>query len=196
MAWRVSQGMRPLVTIAIVALAACSESSAPRKPLVVEPASLQLRVGATGALHVTAPTPPAWRSSAPLVASVSSARVVTGVARGEARVWAIIGSDSASASVSVNEAICAGAPTVAPANATVVVGDTVHVEASAGCGPSNAFSWASTDETVAAVMLRSNEPPRSIATITAKREGQVVIRASLDDDPTVSASFALVVRKP
>jgi uncharacterized protein YjdB len=185
----------PFVSVAF-ALTACSESSAPHKPFVVEPTSLELRVGAVGALHTSAPTPPVWRSSTPLVASVSSVGLVTGVSRGEARVWAIIGADSASALVSVSDAICAVAPSVAPNNATIVVGDTAHVEARAGCGTSNAFTWRSADETIAGVVLRSNEPARSIATITARREGQVVIEASLADDPTVSVSFALVVRKP
>jgi uncharacterized protein YjdB len=187
------------VVIAIVVLvtAGCSESAAPRDPLSVEPSSLELFVGDTTRLHANGSAQPEYRSAAPNTATISSRGLVTGVSAGSTTVWAIRGRDSVSAAVAVRARACIAMVIVSPANATLGVGERVDVEArTTTCGTSNDFVWTSANSSIASVALRTNEPKRSMATVTGVGEGAVIVRGSLVSDPSVTVSMAVVVRKP
>ena len=145
--------------------------------------------------------PVVWRSTNPSVASVTTingAALVTAVMPGVTAVWAVRGRDSTSASVEVMRTPCLASPTLSPASATLVTGDSVRAEAQGGsCTPSDTgFGWSSADAALATVELRENSGGRSVAIITAKAPGQVVITAHSIDDPTVTGSVAVTVRAP
>ena len=95
-----------------------------------------------------------WASSAAAVTTVSASGLVTAVANGSATITATSGSLSGSAMVSVAQAVSAVA--VAPDTATVLVGDTLRLAATATDANGQvvagvAFAWASGDTSVAEV---------------------------------------------
>jgi hypothetical protein len=100
------------------------------------------------------------------------------------------------ASVEVIGVKCLLTIVMAPNNATLVPGDTIRVDARAGCVSAPAgFTWSSADTSVAFVTADVSNAGRS-AVVTARRTGQVTIAAGLLDDPTVNAMMALTVRAP
>ena len=75
-------------------------------------------------------------------------------------------------------------------------GDTVHAEARIGSlSVSGGLAWQSADTSIAVVNAHPTDAGRS-AVITARRPRQVVIRAAVRDDATVTVAMALVVRAP
>lgn len=115
-----------------------------------------------------------WTSSAPSVASVSSAGLVTAAGNGTATVRATAGSASASVSVTVQQE--ASVVEVTPATATLsAIDETVQLAASAedanGHAVSGAsFTWSSSDEECATV--------DETGLVTAKGDGTVTVTAS------------------
>ena len=95
-----------------------------------------------------------WASSAAAVATVSASGLVTAVANGNATITATAGDASGSATVSVAQEV--SAVEVVPDTATVVVGDTLRLAATATDANGQvvtgvAFAWASGDTAVAVV---------------------------------------------
>jgi uncharacterized protein YjdB len=92
---------------------------------------------------------------------------------------------------------CAGRPLISPANATLVVGDTLRVVTSPGCSAiAGAIEWTASDTSVAAVTPRGAEGTSLLAVITARRAGTAVITARSVEDPTISVAMALTVSSP
>jgi len=184
--------------LAVFAAAGCNDLASPREPVVVSPESLQLATGDTAGLLVAGTAGSVqWKSAAPTIATVTSSGLVTAVARGETQIWAIRGADSGAARVRVTQRFCISDPAVAPSFVPLIAGETALVEArGTGCPPSSAFTWTTSDRSIATVTLTATEATRSIATVTARGEGNVVISASLVADPTVIGTVAVTVRKP
>jgi uncharacterized protein YjdB len=138
-----------------------------------------------------------WRSTVPSVASVDAQGLVTALAAGSASVWAVRGSDSASAIVVVLRPVCAASPTISPAHVTIAPGDSVLAEARENCAAiPTGFTWAVDDTSIATVEARETTSGRTTAIIKAKRPGQVAVRAYSIDDPSVYVALALTVRDP
>ena len=190
--------MRVAASLCAVTLAsaACGEASAPRAPLSVSPAAVELNVGDTARIVASdVRTALAWRTTAPSVASVDMRGLVTAITPGSAFVWAIRGADSAAASVQVFAVKCAASPTISPATATLAVGDTIRAYAQPGCSSlPGATSWTSSDPTVAGVVSRGTLGKNAVAVIRALGAGAVAVTARSADDPTISAVMAVVVR--
>jgi alpha-tubulin suppressor-like RCC1 family protein/uncharacterized protein YjdB len=132
--------------------------------VTVTPATLELLPGRVFA----------WTSSAPGVAQVSPTGVVTGVGEGNATVTGTSEGKSATVAVRVTLAPIA-AITIAPAGATVGLGDTLHLTATprdAGGAPltGRTIAWASSDTTIATVDTRG--------IVTGRAPGSVTITAS------------------
>ena len=190
--------MRVAASLCVVTLAsaACGETSAPRAPLSVSPAAIQLTVGETARIVASdARAALAWRSTAPSVATVDMRGLVTAITPGAAFVWAIRGADSVAASVQVFAVKCAGSPRISPGSATLAVGDTIRAYAQPGCSSlPGATSWTSSDPTVAGVVSRGTLGENAVAVIRALGTGAVAVTARSADDPTISAVMAVVVR--
>ena len=177
---------------------ACAEPGSPSRPISITPASAVLFTGDTTRFRTTGLSSAIrWYSAAPTIASVDRTGLATALTPGTAAVWAVRGTDSATASVEVfARPKCLLAVVMSPPNATVAPGDTVHAEARFGCGSvSGGFAWASADTSIAVVNAHPTDAGRS-AVITARRPGQVVITAAVRDDPIVTVAMALVVRAP
>jgi uncharacterized protein YjdB len=190
--------MRVAASLCVVTLAsaACGEASAPRAPLSVSPAAVQLNVGDTARIVASdVRTALAWRTTAPSVASVDMRGLVAAITPGSALVWAIRGADSAAASVQVFAVKCAGSPRISPATATLAVGDTIRAYAQPGCSSlARAMSWTSSDPGIAGVVSRGALGSNAVAVIRALGAGAVTVTVRSDDDPTISVAMAVVVR--
>jgi uncharacterized protein YjdB len=189
----------PVALSALIAFAgACAEPGSPSRPISIAPASAVLFTGDTTRFRTTdLGSAVRWYSAAPTIASVDRTGLATALTPGTAAVWAVRGTDSATAGVEVfARPKCILVVVMAPANATVAPGDTVHAEARVGCSlVSGGFVWASADTSIAVVNAHATDAGRS-AVITGRRPGQVVIRAAVRDDPIANAAMALVVRAP
>ncbi len=140
-------------------------SDPPRPTTVtVSPSTAELTaVGATVQLAVEvrdqngnamAGAPVTWASSAPAVATVSSAGLVTAVSNGTVTITATAGSASGTATATVVQQVSNVA--VSPATDTLVAGDTLRLSAVAADANGHPvaeaeFSWASSDTLVAVV---------------------------------------------
>ena len=119
----------------------------------------------------------AWTSSAPRVAVVDAAGLVTAAGKGVATIMATAGSASGSTAVTVTQAV--SSVVVGPPKATITaLGDTLRLEALAfdtnGYAVASAeFSWASSDAAIATV--------DASALVTAVAEGTATITASAGD---------------
>jgi uncharacterized protein YjdB len=187
----------PLAAALLTIAAACGAPASPSQPLSVTPASVKLFAGDTTRLRTAdMASVVRWHSAVPAIASVDRAGLVTALTPGLAAVWAVRGSDSVVASVEVIGVKCLLPMVMAPNNATLAPGDTIHVDARAGCvSPFAGFTWSSADTSVAFVAADLSNAGRS-AVVTARRAGQVTIAAGLLNDPTVNATMAVTVRAP
>ncbi|MFP4624480.1 MAG: Ig domain-containing protein, partial [Gemmatimonadota bacterium] len=114
-----------------------------------------------------------WSSSAPGVASVSDAGLVTAVANGAAHIRAAAGGVTDSAAITVEQS--AAAVAVSPAELALLAGETGQLNATAtdagGTAIADAsFSWSSSAESVATV--------DAAGLVTAVAEGEAWVRAS------------------
>ena len=138
--------------------------------------------------HPVAGTEVWWASSDASVASVDESGLVTAVANGTATVTATAGAASGTAAVTVMQQV--SALSVTPAEATLVVGDTLRFSAEAMDANSQPvrgteFAWASSDTRVATV--------DSSGLVTGNGVGEVEISASSSG---VVGRAALVVETP
>jgi len=185
----------PLLLIG-AACAACSDTAAPKRPLVVVPEDFRLEAGDTARIIAqNARAGVTWRSGAPAIATVNASGLVTGVSTGVALIWAHSGRDSAAASVSVIRRFACLTSTISPATVTLAVGDTARAQASARCpSVSAATNWTSSDTTIATVVSRGAVDVYGVALITARNVGDAVVTAWSSDDPTIRVSMAVMVR--
>jgi uncharacterized protein YjdB len=188
------------LVVAVTLTGACQETVAPRLPVAVVPSTLLLPVGDTARLATTdSRVRVTWRSAVPAVATVDASGLVTAVAPGTADIWGVRGVDSAAASVRVIGIKCIGAPSVSPPNATLAVGDTLRIatflasSCSAVIGP---VDWIVSDAAVASITSRPPEGTSQLGVVTARGVGTAVITARSVEDPTISATMALVVKTP
>ncbi len=158
--------------LALVVMHACGDGSTeppppdPPRPttVTVSPATARLTaLGATVQLSaevrdqngsVMAGATVAWSSGDATVATVDGSGLVTAASNGTATITATSGSASGSAEVTVAQEV--SAVTVTPAGDTVVVGDTLRIEAKAADANGHPvtvadFDWASSDTLVATV---------------------------------------------
>jgi trimeric autotransporter adhesin len=167
----------------------------------ISPASRDLTVGETGQLTaepldargvVLSWRSVAWSSSRPNVASVSASGAVTALSPGTAVVTATVEGKSGVAAISVTPAPVASV-TVSPSSATLVVGQTVELEAQprdAAGQPliGRAVAWSSNRPDVAAVTSGGvvAAVASGTATITASSEGRSGTAAIVVAAPTVN----------
>ena len=131
-----------------------------------------------------------WASSAPAVATVSSAGLVTAAGNGTATITATARPASGTATVTVAQEVSAVA--VSPAADTLVAGDMLRLSAVAADAdghpiPGAEFSWASSDTAVATV--------DSAGLVTGVRAGEVEISAASSGVAGVAA-LAVVAPVP
>ena len=163
----------------------------PAASVTVNPGTLSLNVAQTGTLtavvmdasgNVLGGRPVTWSSSSPLVASVSTFGVVTGLIPGTTTITATSGSASGTASVTVN----AGAPAsiaVTPTSLTINVGATSTLTAVVKDSRGNTISgasvtWTSSDNSRATVTVPAGSPSTT-ATVNALKSGSVTITATV-----------------
>ena len=177
---------------------ACQDTASPRLSVAVVPSTLTMISGDTARVATTeSRVRVTWRSAAPSVATVDATGLVTALVPGATSIWAVRGADSAAAVVTVTRIMCAGGPSIAPANAMLVVGDTLRVAASDGCSTiAGAAEWIVSAPEVATVTSRGLDGKTSVATVTARGVGLAVITARSVDDPTISVSMAVTVKIP
>lgn len=177
---------RALITLAVVA--ACGGSTDAPPPCVVasvgvSPASASLTPGGTQTLSAsinssnctTAPTA-SWSSSAPNVATVTPAGLVTAVATGNTTITATAGAASGTASITVAPPPVASV-TVTLASATLAIGGTTTATAVARTASNTVLTdrttiWSSSNAAIAAV--------GATGTVTAVAPGVATIRATVD----------------
>jgi uncharacterized protein YjdB len=129
--------------------------------VVIDPTSLGLALDETGQLEATAlcagglplDREITWSSSDDAIATVDDTGLVTGVAEGSATITAEAGGESATAAVTVAGSVAQ--VVVSPASFSILEGDTQQLTAEAkdanGHVLVRAFTWSSSDETVATV---------------------------------------------
>ncbi len=174
-----SEGVRGTASITV--------SVVPVSSVVVTPTSVSLDIGATRTIVATARDaggnslagrPANWSTTAPAVATVSGAGVVTGIGVGTARIEVTIEGRSAISTVTVTAAPVASV-VVSPSSSSVVVGTTLALSAvprdgTGGTLTGRSVIWGSSNPsvaTVSAVGLVTALAPGSI-TITATSEGR------------------------
>lgn len=190
------------VTLTLVAfISACGGSSEPDVVVAtveVTPNTVSRQVGETQQLSATVKDasgnilngrPVTWSSSSASVATVSSSGLVTAHALGTAMITAASGSKSGIATINVAPPPVASI-TVAPANDTLLIGETVQLTATLRDAANNILTnrtvtWTSTSTTIATVS--------SSGLVTAVGDGAVSISASVDNR---SASAAIQVFGP
>ena len=167
--------IRQSALLAAVALAkGCGDGTTPTVPpkpdppraatVIISPATAELTaLGATAQLtgqvldqsgQVMASATVTWSSSNVAVATVGTTGLVTAVGNGTATVTATSGGVSGMASVTVAQEV--GAVAISPGTGTLIMGDTLRLEAAATDAnghvvPGAEFAWASSDTMVAAV---------------------------------------------
>src|SRR6266513_1027456 len=164
--------------------ASVTVSSIPVASVTVSPASASLTVGQTAQFSATARDangnalagrPVTWTSSDGTIASVSASGRATGVAAGgPVTITATSEGQSGAATVTVANAPVASV-TVAPATASVAMGQTVQLSATPTDANGNpltgrVITWASSDTTVASV--------NGSGLVTAKTAGSATIMAT------------------
>lgn len=194
---------RDLTSILVlgVFLAACGGDSTDPPPAVatveVSPATADRQVGQTIQLSATVKDASgnilngqtvAWSSSAASVASVSSSGLVTASALGTAVITAAAGSKSGVATINVLPEPIASI-TVAPANDTLLVAETVQLTATLRDAANNIVTrpvtWTSTLPTIATVS--------STGLVTGVGDGTATISASADGR-SASATIRVISR--
>ena len=167
----------------------------------VSPASRDLTVGETGQLTaepldargaVLAGRSVAWTSNRPNVASVSASGAVTALSAGSAVITATVEGKSGVAAISVSPAPVASV-TVSPSSATLVVGQTVELEAQPRSASGQPLSgrpvaWSSNRPDIAAVTSSGIVAAVSAgtATISASSEGRSGTATIVVAAPTVN----------
>jgi len=167
----------------------------------VSPASRDLTVGETAQLTaepldaqgaVLSGRSVAWSSSRPNIAAVSGSGVITALSPGGAVITATAEGKSGVAAITVSPAPVASV-TVSPTSATLVVGQTVQLEAQprdASGRPldGRAVTWSSNRSDVATVTSTGIVATVSVgtATITASSEGRSGTAAIVVEAPSVS----------
>lgn len=138
-----------------------------------------------------------WTSSAPTVASVTSAGVVTGVTPGTATITAAVESKNATSNVKVN-AVAVATVSVTPTPDTVAVGKTVTLtawplNASGDTLTARKMIWVSSDTSIATVSNADSlgVVPGHTAKISGVKAGAATITATIAG---VSGTGALVVK--
>ena len=190
-----------VVVAGVVSFAtACSETKAPvLEPLAISPAAATLRVGETVQFNAGATSEVVWRSSDPAKLSISESGLAAALAAGVATISAIRGDETVSAMVTIMGCNLL-APTIAPPNAALLPGDSAlfQVRMELSCGPqgSGAVTWTTSDPALATVEPRDPVAGWQAAMVRARAVGQVLVRASMTDDPTISAAAALTIRAP
>ncbi|MGQ0641004.1 MAG: Ig-like domain-containing protein [Gemmatimonadaceae bacterium] len=190
---------------ALAGLAACGDDVSivePPKPtprvesISVTPASLALRVGQTATLSATVTANDAsvvrtvtWTSSAPNIASVSTAGVVTALAAGQTTVTAAATADPtfrAAVQVTVG-GLGVTSISVAPPSATLAPGDQLQVVANvtADAGVARTVTWSSSSPATATVT--------SAGVVTAVANGTASIVARSTVDTAIFGAMALTV---
>ena len=178
----------------------------------LSPASRDLTVGETA--HFTAEAldargavlsgrPAAWSSSRPNVASVSGSGVVTALSPGSAVITATIEGKTSVAAITVSPAPVASVA-VSPSSATLVVGQTIELEAQPRDASGQPLSgrpvtWSSNHPEVATVTSTGTVAALSpgTATIAASSEGRsgtaaIVVSAPVVDRVQVTPAAAVV----
>lgn len=160
-------------------------TAVPVASVELSPSSSDITIGQTTTLvavardargNVLSNRPVGWTSGAPLVATVSSAGVVTGAGAGSAVIFANIEGKSGSALVNVRQ-IAVTSVTVAPASNAIAVGAAVQLTATVRSGSTvltdRVVGWSSTNETIAVVSStgRVTGLKAGMVTITATSEG-------------------------
>ena len=172
--------------------------------LTVTPATALLLAGSTSQLAaevrdqfgvVLAGKALAWQSSAPTIVSVNSAGQVVGVALGTATVRASSGSLSGSSVVTVQNVPVASV-TVSPPDASVEVGDSIDLiatarDAAGNVLPNRPVAWSSASSAVAKVSASGSVVgvAEGSTTVTATIEGksaQVTVTVTPPPPPTVA----------
>ena len=164
--------------------------------VTVDPAELGMVVGDSATLSATvevtgsASRSVLWASSDATVASVDADGVVTAVGAGTTTVIVTSTFDpsrSATATVTVTAEPTVLSVTVDPAEAALLVGDTVDLTATVVVtgGLSQDVTWTSNDPDVATVDAGG--------TVTAAAAGTAVVTATSDADPSVSGSATVTV---
>jgi uncharacterized protein YjdB len=151
--------------------------------ITIDPSSATLLIGQSTTLTATVrdadgdvltDRAPSWASSNGAVASVSQQGIVTGVGPGTATITASRDGVSGSASATV-QLVPVARVVVAPANPSVDRGKTLQLTATAYDAqgkvlPGRAFSWSSSDQSVATVS--------GSGLVSAKKEGETTITAT------------------
>jgi uncharacterized protein YjdB len=172
-------GLADTATVTVIPVPVASVSVSPSSPSVLVGGTVSLVAttldSAGGVLTGRAIT---WSSSSPAVATVSGSGVVTAVTPGSATITATSEGKSGTASVAVSSVPVASV-TVAPASASLQVGQTAQLTATPKDASGNPLSgrvvtWSSSDTTIAKPSGTGLVTARAAgsATITATSEGQ------------------------
>ncbi len=162
----------------------------PASPSVVVGGSAQLVaqvLGNNGA--VLSAQQVTWASSNPLIATVNSAGLITGISAGAANITATSGSHSATVQVTVT-AVPIASLTMSPPSATIDPGATVALSVTARDAAGNVLSgrvpsWSSSNTAIATVS--------SAGVVTAVQSGTVTVSASVEGK---TATATVTVRTP
>lgn len=189
-----------------VGLVACNKNSvtAPKfvpvvTRVVITPVANQLEVGRTTTLLATVYNQVdsvmtdqtiAWASTAPAVATVNSAGMVSAVSKGSANIRAVVGTKSAISTVFVIDPTVANVSITGTVPSPFYVGTTLQANALVKDSGNNtltayAVTWTSSDTTIATVS--------STGLITARRAGNTTITATAGGKSgTLSVTTTLV----
>jgi uncharacterized protein YjdB len=173
-------------TLAVVACSDPASTGSPVERVEVQPPSLTITAGETGALsvqlfdvagNVLDPRSVFWSSQDTSIASVNAAGLVTAIAPGDVQIAASVDGKSGVATVSVTRDRII-LVRVLPASGNVSVGNTLQLDAEARTGGGTvvddpAVAWSSSNPAVATVS--------PVGLVTAHAAGSVSIRASVDD---------------
>lgn len=192
-------GVSAVAAITVVQAPVASVSVVPGSGTVTVGAHLALQAVTTDASGATlSGRPVVWATSAPQVATVDGNGVVTGVAAGTATISAASEGKSGTASITVT-VIAVGSVAVSPTSASLTVGQTVALNATALDASGNVLagrqiSWASSNNSVAKVSAQGlvTALAGGTATITATSEGKsasalVVVAAPAPSPPPVAS---------
>lgn len=188
-----------LLAALLVSAVACDNATEPfvavAKSVTITPTAAQLEVGRTVTMTTTVKDqmgsemsiPVTWSSSAPTVATITTAGVVTGVSRGQTTIRAVAGEASATVPVFVIDPTVASVSISGAPTSTFFVGQSFQATATVrdiGNNVLNAFaiSWASSAPGVATVS--------STGVVTAVSAGNTTITATAGGK---SATLAVTV---